>query len=384
MAHLATLDVVLVLVILAQKWSHVVPSTTDASCPVAVTQVSYGVNQRLLAISKNLHEINNRLKRLENPAEQERPCARATVAEGLPFSLIINKTADFFVLARHCRGYELATGGDVVTTTLTAVDYPSCVSPEPTVVDSGDGSYHVSLIPKCSGNNLVSVSINGKTIKDMPVTVAVIPSYASLRLKRIIADSVVRPFAIGFAENGDVFIGGWGDHHIHHFDKNGEKLNSWRTPGNTILGVVVHGSNIYVSQCIPPKVFNYTINGMLAGPAFIDGCYVDLVVGPDGRLYASDSTPTSIYGNNGRINIFSMEDGTLYHQITGISQPRGIGFDLDGNLHVSRWGSSEIQVFTRSGTLLRSYTPPTAKHSDGVFIDRAGNVLVADRDTSKS
>ena len=92
MEHLAALAVVLVLVILAQQWSHVVPSTTDSSCPVAVSQVSYGVNQRLLAINKQLHEINNRLKRLENrlekPAEQqERPCARATVAEGLPFSL---------------------------------------------------------------------------------------------------------------------------------------------------------------------------------------------------------------------------------------------------------------------------------------------------------
>ena len=70
----------------------------------------------------------------------------------------------------------------------------------------------------------MSVSINGKTIKDMPVTVAVIPSYTSLRLKRTISGSVRGPYGIDFTENGDVFIGGWNDHHVIRFDRNGKKL----------------------------------------------------------------------------------------------------------------------------------------------------------------
>ena len=126
--------------------------------------------------------LRNRLDKLEN---NKRACARATVAEGLPLSLIVNKTASFSVLVQDCGGYDLSTGGDNVTATLTCVDYPSLVSPQPTVVDNGDGSYQVSLSPECSGNNLVSVSINGKTIKDMPVTVAVILPYTSLRLKQL-------------------------------------------------------------------------------------------------------------------------------------------------------------------------------------------------------
>ena len=51
---------------------------------------------------------------------------------------------------------------------------------------------------------------------------------------------------------------------------------------------VVHtgeGSNVIVSQCGPPKVYNYTLSGVLVGPVFTDGCYIDLQVGPDGRLY---------------------------------------------------------------------------------------------------
>ena len=168
-----------------------------------------------------------RLHKLEN---NKRVCARATVADGLPISLIIKKTASFSVLVRDCGGYDLSTGGDNVTATLTCVDYPSLVSPQPTVVDNGDGSYQVSLSPECSGNNLVSVSINGKTIKDMPVTVAVIPPYNSLRLKRTIT-GINHPFDLDFAENGDVFVGGYIDHHVHHFDRSGRKLNSWRLPG---------------------------------------------------------------------------------------------------------------------------------------------------------
>ena len=54
-------------------------------------------------------------------------------------------------------------------------------------------------------------------------------------------------------------------------------------------------------------------------------------------------------------------------------------FDQDGNLHTARWTTSPIRVYTPSGVLVRTYTPPSSTHSDGIFIDRAGNRLVADR-----
>ena len=135
-------------------------------------------------------------------------CACATVAEGLPLTLIINKTTSFSVLVRDCGGYDLTTGGDNVTATLSCLDYPPLVSPKPLVVDNEDGSYQVSLIPECSGNNLLSVNINGKSIKDIPVTVAVIPPYTctSLRLQQFIK-GVGHAYAIDIAENGDAYVG---------------------------------------------------------------------------------------------------------------------------------------------------------------------------------
>ena len=169
--------------VVAQNQSHI-PSSTSSSCPTAVHQVSSQVSQlisSLLVLNKGIYEMETRFSqfelnllelknRLNKQESNKRVCARATVAEGLPLSLIINKTTSFSVLVRDCRRYDLSTGGDNVTATLTCVDYPSLVSPQPRVVDNEDGSYQVSLSPECSGNNLVSVSINGKTIKDMPVT----------------------------------------------------------------------------------------------------------------------------------------------------------------------------------------------------------------------
>ena len=378
MGYLLVVLAVVLVPVVAQ--SHV--SSNSSSCPVAVNLLSSRVDQLingLLVLNNrvNRFELNqlvlrNRIDKLEN---NKRACARATVADGLPLSLIINKTASFSVLVRDCGGYDLSTGGDNVTATLTCVDYPSLVSPQPTVVDNGDGSYQVSLSPECSGNNLVSVSINRKTIKDMPATVAVIPPYNSLRLKRTIT-GVLDPFDLDFAENGDVFVGGWIDHHVHHFDRSGRKLNSWRLPGNHVHGLLVYGNNVIVSQHDPPKVYNYTLSGVLVGSVFIDGSYVDLVIGPDGRVYGSDS-------GRGLISIFSMIDGSLFHQITGIPSARGIGFDQDGYLQFKyNTPQNIIRVYTPSGVLVRSYTPPSAVGVEGIFIDRAGNRLISDRTSS--
>ena len=142
---------------------------------------------------------------------------------------------------------------------------------------------------------------------------------------------------------------------------------------------------VIVSQATPPKVYNYTLSGVLVGSVFtdhgLDNSYFDLAVGPDGRLYGADYT-------RGLISIFSMVDGSLFHQITGTPRPRGIGFDQDGNLHfvslTSTGPQNIIRVYTPSGVLVRSYTPPSALKVDGIFIDRAGNRLISDRSSVSS
>ena len=134
----------------------------------------------------------------------------------------------------------------------------------------------------------------------------------------------------------------------------------------------MYGNSVLVSQCNPPKTFNYSRSGVLHGQILgSSGCFRGLTIGPDGRLYAPGSTD---------IKIYNIEDGSLFHTITTL-EPRIVQFDQDGNLHSARWNTSPVRVYTPSGVLVRThtYTPPSSTHSDGLFIDRAGNRLVADR-----
>ena len=111
----------------------------------------------------------------------------------------------------------------------------------------------------------------------------------------------------------------------------------------------MYGNNVIVSQHNPPKVYNYTLSGVLVGSVFTDGSYIDLVVGPDKRLYATD-------GIRELIGIFSMVDRSLFYQITGTPQPRGIGlatFTLDHMLiHKTSLGCTLLVVYWFVATFL--------------------------------
>lgn len=69
-------------------------------------------------------------------------------------------------------------------------------------------------------------------------------------------------------------------------------------------------------------------------------------------MYGSDAS-------SGRIAVFNMKDGSLFHEFSGehvTKSPRGIGFDQNGNIHFGRYELSAVQVSTLSGITLHSYT----------------------------
>ena len=91
--------------------------------------------------------------------------------------------------------------------------------------------------------------------------------------------------------------------------------------------------------------------------------------GPDGWLYATCGDNT--------VYIFNLADCSLFHKF-GFNDPRIVRFDRDGNLKFGTWSSLAISVYTPSGVLVRTYTPPSSTGTAGLFIDRAGNRLVGD------
>ena len=97
-------------------------------------------------------------------------------------------------------------------------------------------------------------------------------------------------------------------------------------------------------------------------------------IGPDGRLYAPAQN----------ISIFNIENGSLYHTFPAPNS-NIVQFDQDGNLHSPRWDwhTPLIRVYTPSGVLVSTYTPPSSNTNayGGLFIDKAGNRLVVDKGT---
>ena len=373
-------------------------AATQPYCSAMVNKTSKqvdGLMSGVLLLNKKAHECDKRLDRLEanlivlrhrvnNQLQdqvdrlqkllQRKYCARETIAEGLETTLIINRTTQFTVLVRDFEGHDLSSGGHNITVDITSLDFSRCVSTEPKITDNDDGSYLVTLTPECSGNNQITVKINGKAIKGMPVKAAVIPSYASLKLKHKIR-LLNGPRGVNTAENGDIFVAGWDNGHIHQFDKNGKKLSDWSVPGSNAHTVLVHENYIYVAQCHPHKLLKYTLNRTLVQTTLVDGCYYDLGIGPDSRLYGTN-------WNTQRASIFNTNDGSvsLFHEFSGTPSPVGIAFDPQAYVHVTNYNSPVIRVFSSSGVFVRSYTQPSASVGcRDIHIDKAGNVLTVVR-----
>ena len=72
----------------------------------------------------------------------------------------------------------------------------------------------------------------------------------------------------------------------------------------------------------------------------------------------------------------SLADRSLHK--FGFTDPKIVRFDRDGNLKFGVLNSPTIRVYTPSGVLVRTYTPPSSTGTAGLFIDRAGNRLVGD------
>ena len=322
-----------------------------------------------------INQLQNQVDELQNQVEklqellQSNFSARETIVEGLETTLIINRTTQFTVQNVHG---HLSSGGHNVTVTLTSLDFSRCFSTEPKVTDNDNGSYLVSLTPECSGNNQITVKIDGKVIKGMPVTVAVIPSYASLKLKRNITGVLYRASGITTARNGDIFITGTSNHSIYQFNKNGELLSNWSVPGSGAYAVLVHEKNLYVSQCnsnTPTnKIWKYALNQTLVDSISGNGCYSGFEVGPDGRLYG-----TNIY--TAKVSIFNMNNLSLFNEFSITNASLSLAFDPEGNIHVRAGIYPLIRVFSPSGLFIRKYTQPVIAGGYGTFIDKAGNLL---------
>jgi DNA-binding beta-propeller fold protein YncE len=209
--------------------------------------------------------------------------------------------------------------------------------------------------------------------------------------------------AVGVATDSHdrVFVFNRGEHPVIVLDPNGSFLNAWGE-GHFVRphGIQIGPDDmVYLTDDRDHTVRKYTPDGRLlwtlgtsgrpsdtgiqgydfrtiahAGPPF--NLPTNLALGPDGELFISDG-----YGNarvhkfaaDGRLLLSWGEPGDGPGQF---NVPHGIAVDRRGRVVVADRENSRLQLFTPGGDLLAIWT--NVVRPCDVFVDRAGNLLVAE------
>ena len=155
---------------------------------------------------------------------------------------------------------------------------------------------------------------------------------------------------------------------IQVFDRDGQYLRGWRTPGLNVDGpsglTIDPAGRLLVADTHFYRVLVYDTQGVLLQQigdgvqGTIPGRFgypTDVVVDRAGRLYVSE------YGDFDRIQVFS-PDGRFLHQWGGhgyelgqFLRPRALAIDAAEQIYVADSCNHRIQVFDTSGTLIRAW-----------------------------
>ena len=170
-----------------------------------------------------------------------------------------------------------------------------------------------------------------------------------------------RPVDLAIAPNGDLYVTESNDR-ISQVSSAGTVVRSWGTMGSG------------------PGQFDF--NGLQVG----NGAYASIAIGPDGKVYVSDS-------DNHRVQVFTA-DGTFVRQFgsdgTGRGQfrlPFDLGVDPSGNVYVLDDIVQRLTKFAPDGTvqwIANAASDPALKgHGHDAKIDSKGRIVVGNDDNGK-
>ena len=170
-----------------------------------------------------------------------------------------------------------------------------------------------------------------------------------------------------------MFITGWGDGHVHIFDKDGNFQKKFKTPTATLTGVCGKGDQVYVASYSGGKIYEYTTDGKLIGDKLSITQPVGVAVDFDNKIYVSQCA--LFHGDTGKIHVYN-PDGSKSYEISGIGiNPRKIQFDSDGNIRVPDYSNSTIFVVSKSGTVLSKFKIGV-NTTEGLYVDSDDNMYV--------
>jgi WD40 repeat protein len=156
-----------------------------------------------------------------------------------------------------------------------------------------------------------------------------------------------------------------------------DPLMMWKFDGTTGAFISKFGApggagNFYVGQLDMTAILKYDSLGTALGPAAIDPVgfptLLDIVIGPDGNIYTSSSSPGNVRRYDGTTGAFM----GVFASVPSGSPTWGMQFHTDGNLYVSA-GTGVARFDGTTGAFLGALVPP----GSGVLSGAAGLTFIS-------
>uniref|UniRef100_A0A8C5DNJ0 E3 ubiquitin-protein ligase TRIM71 n=1 Tax=Gouania willdenowi TaxID=441366 RepID=A0A8C5DNJ0_GOUWI len=318
-------------------------------------------------------------------------------------SALRGKPASFTVIGYDHDGEPRLSGGDTVSAIVMSITDGNLSAAE--VVDHQNGSYTVSYLPKCEGENLLSVLVCNQHIQGSPFKVMVKPGRSYLSLGSQVSSfgcegeedgQLCRPWGIGVDREGYVVVADRSNNRIqifkpcgafhHKFGSLGSRPGQFDRPAGVACDsqrriVVADKDNHRV------QVFTFegqfllkfgekgTKNGQFNYPW-------DVAVNSEGKILVSDT-------RNHRVQLFAPDgsflnkygfEGALWKHF---DSPRGVAFNHEDHLVVTDFNNHRLLVIRpdcQSARFLGSEGTDNGQflRPQGVAVDQENRIIVAD------
>ena len=202
-----------------------------------------------------------------------------------------------------------------------------------------------------------------------------LPNYADIKKpKRVL--HVPHAHGICVAENGNFAVTPWNTAgKFYLYDSCGNLLKEIHFPSDSgyASDCAFVKNNLYVADQGHKRLYKYTADGLFAG------------VVATGEHFARFTTCNDhLYVSISRSDVIVYKDDKEKHRINMRGSPRGMVVDSNGKLNVGIWAKTISQYSTGpEGKCLGSKTYDNIGGIDGMAIDGAGNILIADRTSSR-
>ena len=205
------------------------------------------------------------------------------------------------------------------------------------------------------------------------------PNYAKIATPKK-AISVPNAHGICVAPNGNFAVMSWNSaKKIHIYYSCGKLMK--------VVDLSKHGfkaatdcaftdKSLFVADYSGKKVYKLSKIGKLIR-SFATGQHVLRMAACQDRLYLTTN------GRGQNVLVYNTNGGLIRRISVPANNARGVIVGIDGNLRVSNWQRKQVYVYTPEGRRVSVTTYKELQYADGLAMDTAGNLLIADHSKGK-